>query len=110
MGVRLASFALVALVGCHGLFGHEAMPPDTVSLRVTGSPSSATVYVDDEPVGQLDFLANRGIALPPGSHRVTVQAPGYFPLDREVVAKGPTYVGETVPPIKLAVALTPIPD
>jgi hypothetical protein len=76
----------------------------TVSLRMGGQPPDATVVIDEETVGTLDFVAAHGVALPPGMHRVTVKAEGYFPWDREVEAK----VGS--PPIRLDVAMIPVPD
>jgi hypothetical protein len=69
-----------------------------------GQPADATVIVDDETVGTLDFVAAHGVALPPGVHHVTVKATGYFPWDREVEAK----VGSA--PIRLDVAMIPVPD
>jgi hypothetical protein len=76
----------------------------TVSLRVRGGPPSATVVVDEETLGTFDFVAVHGVALPPGTHHLTVTAEGYFPWDREVEAKAGS------PPIRLDVAMTPIPD
>jgi hypothetical protein len=67
-------------------------------------PADATVVVDDETLGSLDFVAAHGVALPPGVHHVTVKAPGYFPWDHEVEAK------EGSPPLAFQVALTPVPD
>jgi hypothetical protein len=75
-----------------------------VSLRMQGTPPDAAVIIDEETVGQLDFVAAHGVALPLGVHHVTVKANGYFPWDREVEAK------EGSPPIRLDVALTPVPD
>jgi hypothetical protein len=46
----------------------------------------------------------RGVALPPGVHHITVKAHGYFPMDKEVTGK----MGD--PPIRVDVALTPVPD
>jgi hypothetical protein len=76
----------------------------TVSLRMRGTPVDATVIVDDEPLGSLEFVAAHGVALPPGKHYVTVTAQGYFPWDREIVAK----LGQGA--IALEVALTRVPD
>ena len=82
----------------------EAPAVPTVSLRLAGAPADATVTVDDEPIGTLDFVAAHGVALPPGTHRVTVRARGYFPWDREVQARPGS------PPIRLTAALEPVPD
>jgi hypothetical protein len=75
-----------------------------VSLRMAGKPAEATVIIDDEVVGSLDLVAAHGVALPVGVHHVTVKASGYFPWDREVTA----VEGQT--PIRLDVALVPVPD
>jgi hypothetical protein len=95
------TFAVASLAGCA-----PAIAPTrpTVSLRVRGGPPSATVVVDEETLGTFDFVASRGVALPPGVHHLTVTAEGYFPWDREVTAK------EGSPPIRLDVAMTRIPD
>jgi PEGA domain len=98
---RLAPIA--ALLAC------ACQPPDsperpTVSLRMRGTPPDAMVVVDDQSIGTLDLVAAHGVALPPGVHHITVRAPGYFPMDREVDAKLGT------PPTRIDVALTPVPD
>jgi hypothetical protein len=76
--------------------------PRTVSLRVAGGPPQATVTVDDQIVGSLEIVAARGVALPPGPHRISVEAPGFLPWDKIVEAKDA--------PVKLEVRLEPIPD
>jgi len=76
----------------------------TVSLRLRGGPPEAMVVVDEESLGTLEFVEARGVALPPGVHRITIQAPGYFPWDREVEAQ----LG--MPPIQLEVVLMAVPD
>ena len=91
---------LVALVmGC----APPAVRP-TVSLRMEGGPPNASVTVDDVFVGRLDIVVRRGVALPPGTHRVSVEAPGYLPWDKLVEAKD----GGT--PLHLAVKLVAEPD
>ena len=54
---------------------------ETVSLRVHGEPANARVTVDDIPIGELAYVASRGVALPKGQHRISVEADGYFPFD-----------------------------
>lgn len=101
---RLLPLAVTLALGL-GLGGcqlHTA--PVTTSLRMKGSPPDARVTVDDQHLGALAFVARRGVALPPGRHRVTVEKPGYFPFDRLVVAE------EGDPPIELRVTLEKIPD
>jgi hypothetical protein len=106
--VALGSVA-VLVAAAEGLSACAMQPPanvrrPTVSLRMQGSPPDAAVIIDEETVGQLDFVAAHGVALPPGLHHVTVKASGYFPWDREVNAK------EGSAPIRLDVVLTPVPD
>jgi hypothetical protein len=76
----------------------------TVSLRMAGTPPNATVVIDEEALGPLNFVAAHGVALPPGIHHVTVKANGYFPSDQTVEAK------EGAGPIQLSVALVAVPD
>ena len=99
-----ASLGVASL--CAGVSCQPASAParPTISLRLRGSPPDATVIVDDEPLGSLEFVAARGVALPPGVHHLTVKARGFFPWDREVVAKPGS------PAIVLEVAPVPVPD
>ena len=62
----------------------------------------ATVTIDEEYIGPLGYVANHGVRLPVGEHRITVEKDGYFPFDTIVVADRQ--------PIHLAVELVPIPD
>ena len=79
-------------------------PLSTVSLRVKGAPSDALVHIDEEFVGYFGYVERRGVALPPGRHRITVERSGYFPWDRlvEVV------VGDSM--VRLDVELARVPD
>jgi len=67
-----------------------------------GGPPEATVTIDDQLAGSLDIVAARGVALLPGQHRISVEAPGYVPFDRIIEAKDA--------PVRLEVQLVPIPD
>ncbi len=99
MIARAAFFALAfTLVGCP-----PAVSP-TISMRMVGSPPNASVTVDDQFVGTLDVVSAHGVALPPGKHRVTVEAPGHLPWDKLIEAKQ----GDA--PLRLDVKLVPIPD
>jgi PEGA domain len=91
----------VALVACQP--AQSASQP-TVSLRIRGTPSGATVIIDEEALGTLDFVAAHGVALPPGLHHVTVKASGYFPSDVAVDAQPGSK------PVALEVALVPVPE
>jgi len=91
----------VVLVACS-----PAKPP-TTSLRLApteDAPKNARVIVDDQPIGSLAFVTKRGVALPPGKHRMTIEAEGYLPWDMEVDA------GDKGGLIKLDVKLVKKPD
>jgi hypothetical protein len=92
---------VVALAGC---VPARSPAPPTVSLRIHGTPSAATVIIDEEALGSLDFVGAHGVALPPGLHHVTVKATGYFPSDQTVDARSSSS------PVELQVALIPVPD
>jgi hypothetical protein len=100
---RLTSALAVALGLALASCGPPAAPK-TVSMRMAGGPPNASVTVDDQFVGTLDVVARRGVALPPGRHRVTVEAPGHLPWDKLVEAK------EGEAPVRLDVKLVPVPD
>ena len=89
---------LLFLLACAG------GPAKTVSLRMAGTPPDARVTIDDIPIGSLGLIVAHGVALPPGQHRITVEAPGYFPSDQLVEAKE----GQGL--IRVQVALVPIPE
>ncbi len=91
--------AAVSVTGC----GAPPARAPTVALRISGGPANASVTVDDEPIGSFDGVAAHGVALPPGRHRLTVEADGYFPSDQVVEAE----LG--APPVQLKVQLEKIP-
>lgn len=81
--------------------------PPTTSLRLlpaADAPKRAKVTIDDQPIGSLEFITKRGAALPPGKHRITIEADGYLPFDTEVDA------GDKGGLIKLDVKLVKTPD
>jgi hypothetical protein len=101
--MRAALPAVIAVIaGLAGLSGCTPMAARTVSMRLKGNVRDASVTVDDQYIGALAFVASRGVALPPGEHRITVEKAGYFPWDRLVEANEA--------PIHLDVVLTKIPD
>lgn len=82
-------------------------PARTVSLRMRGNGTPyATVTIDDQHIGPLASVRQRGVALPPGKHTVTIENPGFFPWDRVVVAPD----NANAQPIVLDVQLQKIPD
>ncbi|WP_437492883.1 PEGA domain-containing protein [Sorangium sp. So ce1014] len=94
------ALALVLL----GLSSCVARTPATVSLRMKGNMPDASVTIDDQYIGALAYVAAHGVALPPGTHRITVEKAGYFTWDRLVEARNGAQ------PIHLQVQLTPVPD
>jgi len=101
MSRLLLACMLAVAVGCVG-----GTPP-TTSLRVAtaaDAPAYARVIIDDEVVGSLALVSKRGVALPAGKHRITIEADGFFPFDQEVDA---TDNGGL---LKLDVRLVRIPD
>ncbi len=98
LAIALVS-ALASLSAC-GPAGYPGGPK--VSLRMRGGPARASVTIDDEYVGPLDVVAARGVALPRGQHRISVESPGYLPWDRIVEAKDQA--------VHLEVQLVPVPD
>ena len=103
MGVR-AKAAVALLVALAGQACGPPAAPKTVSMRMAGGPPNASVTVDDTFVGTLDVVSRRGVALPPGTHRVSVEAPGHLPWDKIIEAK------EGQAPVRLDVKLVAIPD
>jgi PEGA domain len=100
--VLFCGAAAGALAACQPAQSASSQP--TISLRMRGTPSGATVIIDEEALGTLDFVSAHGVALPPGVHHVTVKAAGYFPSDVAVDARPGT------PPVALEIALIPVPD
>jgi hypothetical protein len=108
MGVRPALGVVVALLGLAasgaGVGCGPAREAKAVSLRMSGGPPNASVTIDDHFVGTLDVVSARGVAVPPGSHRISVEAAGFLPWDKIVEAK------EGAGPLRLDVRLAPVPD
>lgn len=97
--------ALLALGSGVGGCGMSGAGRAAVSMRMSRTPETprdASVFIDEEYIGPLGFVAQRGVRLPVGEHRITVQKDGYFPWDRLVVSDRE--------PIQLRVELEPVPD
>jgi hypothetical protein len=80
-------------------------PRAAVSLRIKRhdkTPPDAFVTIDEELLGPLSYVAARGVRLPLGTHRISVERTGYFPYDATIVASDE--------PIFLDIKLDPIPD
>ena len=96
----LALFLILSLTSCEGAAGRPAV---SLSLqRGAKSPRDAAVIIDEEYIGPLGYVSVRGVRLPAGKHRITVEKHGYFPWDRLVEA--------TTAPIHFDIDLEPIPD
>lgn len=80
-------------------------PPATYAVhfqRAAKTPGNASVIVDEQYIGPLNYVAAHGIRVEAGEHRISIEKDGYFPYDQRVEAEGGT--------IQLNVELTPIPD
>jgi hypothetical protein len=98
----LAVFAV-----CAGTVACPPSMPPTTSLRLNPAktaPAYAKVTIDDLPLGSLRYITKHGVALPPGKHRITIEADGFLPWDQEVEA------GSDGGLIKLDVDLVKVPD
>jgi hypothetical protein len=100
MGVtRYLVIAALAL-GCQSNVGQAAV---SLGMKIDRqSPGDASVFIDEEYIGPLGYVAAHGVRLPVGEHRISVKREGFFPWDRLVVADRQ--------PIRLDVKLDPIPD
>ena len=102
---RASALVLAALLSALSIVGcAPPPPPQTVSMRVDGAMPDATVHIDDLYIGSFSMVKQRGVALPPGKHRITVERNGYFPWDKLVEVK------EGDPTVHLSVELKKIPD
>jgi hypothetical protein len=101
----VAALMLCAVIALSLVTGCGPAPTPSVSLKLirpAAAPRDASVKIDEEYVGPLGVVAARGVRLPIGEHRITVEKEGYFPWDRLVVSDRDD--------IKLDVELVPIPD
>jgi hypothetical protein len=101
----VAALLLCAVLALSLVSGCAPSSNTYVSLRLVKPPSAprdASVMIDEEYVAPLGVVAARGVKLPYGEHRITVEKEGYFPWDRLVFSDRDD--------IKLDVELVPIPD
>jgi hypothetical protein len=99
-GVVALGLALLAGAGCATQSLRAAVSFSIDGAK--GTPSDASVYIDEQYIGPLYYVAARGVRLPVGEHRITVTREGYFEWDTLVVADRD--------PISLNVELVPVPD
>ena len=95
---------LPALLAAAALASCVPSKPATVSLRLQGNEDDALVTIDDQLLGPVSRVEKKGVALPVGSHRVTIEKTGFFPYDELVEVKA----GDG--PVTLDVKLERIPD
>ncbi|MCB9623814.1 MAG: PEGA domain-containing protein [Sandaracinus sp.] len=91
-------FAILAL----GLLGacYGNLRPTPAVLRVEVVPDDARVLLDDVFVARARVTAVRPKEVAPGRHRLTVEAPGYFPHDLDLdLPSGETNVRIELRPI-----------
>lgn len=93
----LTLLSLVFALGCAGA-------RETVSFRLDANVDDAEVTIDDENVGPVARVEKRGVALPVGKHRISIEKTGYFPYDAEIEAKPGAQT------LQLQVELEKIPD
>jgi hypothetical protein len=70
--------------------------------RTPETPRNASVSIDEQYIGPLSIVGARGVRLPIGTHRITVEKDGYFPFDQLVTSDRDD--------IELIVKLEPVPD
>lgn len=100
-GVALSLTMLWVGAGLSGCQVHRAAVHLSME-RAALTPRDASVYIDEQFVGYLGVVAARGVRLPEGEHRITVEKVGFFPWDQLVVSDRQ--------PIVLKVELRRIPD
>ncbi len=77
----VASLALIATSSC----GVAMMEADRHGyLKIVGEPATARVVIDERNWGSAARLARFPARLASGVHRVSVEAPGFYPHDFEV--------------------------
>jgi hypothetical protein len=81
MRALLVAAGASCLVACGGAQHPREKP---AQLRVVAEPANATVQIDERFVGAARVLQKQPASVPPGKHRVTIEAPNYFPHDLEL--------------------------
>lgn len=66
------------------------------------TPKEALVYIDGNYIGTLAAVEARGVRVPEGKHRFTVEKAGYFPFD--------AMIESGFDPIHLKINLLKLPD
>lgn len=66
------------------------------------APPSALVYINGNYIGSLAAVVARGVRVPEGKHRLSVEKSGYFPYDTIIVSNRDA--------IDLRIDLLPLPE
>ena len=77
----MVRWALVWLVLLGAPACYQVTGPEQARLQVVSEPETARVFVDERFVGSGRILSREPKALPTGPHRVSIEAPGFFPHD-----------------------------
>lgn len=94
----LTTFALFASLSLSACYGN--IRPTPAVLRVEVVPDDARVLIDDTFIGRARRTAAQPKELPPGRHRLTIEAPGYFPHDLDLdLPSGETNVRVELRPV-----------
>lgn len=78
--------AAALLGGCGGALAERGGPAGGLKLRCR--PAEAVVYLDEEYRGACRLFESRAVPVGPGSHRLQVEATGYFPYYGELDTGG----------------------
>lgn len=108
---RTPKQSILRLLGLSALLGLASSGCATMGLRSAVSmkvsraeetPKDALVYIDGQYVAKLGTVVKRGVRVPEGKHRISVERNGYFPFDAVVVSDRK--------PIHLEVEMLELPD
>jgi hypothetical protein len=87
---RLFALAALGFAACTSVASPSR---GLASLRIYVTPENARVYIDERFFGTGAVLSQAPKPLPAGTHRVSVEADGYFPHDVELeLPKGETRI------------------
>ena len=78
-GAFLIAVILWLLPGCTLVSTIPSKAPKHAYLRVIAKPSSATLFLNDKSIGSARVLKKRPQRAQPGTHRLRIEAPHYFP-------------------------------
>ncbi len=94
-----AALSLIAVTTLAGCYVTNVRPPPA-SLRVTAVPETARVFIDERFAASARVMDVHAQELRPGRHRLTVEAPGYFPHDLMLdLPSGETHVEIELRPV-----------